>query len=427
MFFIFLFFIQNSQPEQIIIHYPQFCAQYRFTFIKVANQLNLSILNIPSEEQSIILLNNSNSIIQYQWDVFELDIKYWLNIYFYQQFPILNMPVNQLNQIQENLLIFYGLNQSYYTYILNLTYDYPLYMFYYANPHNHKINQEFFIQNYSVHQDYLIIRRRQDNYDHLLLIQSLNQIKPFLEKYSKPYQQQYFTMKHIAYLKQNKNSRAFLYISLNLYQYKEQKLIIQRQSDIYRQSNSNKNVVFIITEPIFMAKILLQRFLYKNIKDGPFLIYLEFNQFKFNIFNKEWNNYYVSQWLQQYIRNEFQSQLFNLNQYLQQIPYLTLSQQKIQTEIQNKIHSITLLDLILQKPLQQNILLIRLIPYCYNSFKLFSKLSKFRKDNLIILYSINQLIYDEFEMLMITNNQTLIIDNINDNQLMQTLIQYIQV
>lgn len=37
MFFIFLFFIQNSQPEQIIIHYPQFCAQYRFTFNKVAN------------------------------------------------------------------------------------------------------------------------------------------------------------------------------------------------------------------------------------------------------------------------------------------------------------------------------------------------------------------------------------------------------
>ncbi|CAK71446.1 unnamed protein product (macronuclear) [Paramecium tetraurelia] len=426
MFIILLFLIHYSQQEQIIIYYPPFCAQYRYTFIKLANEFNLSILNIPSEEQSAILLNNSNSIIQYQWDVFELDIKYWLTIYFHQQLPILNMPVNQLNLIQENLLFFYGLNQSYYNYLLQLAYEYPLYMFYYANPHNHKIYQEFFIQNYSIQQDYLIIRRKQDNYDYHLLILSLDQIKPFLEKYSKPYQQQYFTMKHIAYLKQNQNQRAFLYISFNLYQFKENKLIIQKQSDIYRQSNQNRNVVFIITEPIFMAKTLLQRFLYKNIKDGPFLVYLEFNQFKFNIFNKEWNYYQVSQWMQQYIRNEFQSQLLTLNPYLQQIPFLTLSQQKVQAEIQNKLHSIAILDLILQKPQQQNILLIRLIPYCYKSFKLFSILSKFRNDNLIILYSLNSLIYDEFEMLMITKNQTLIIDNINDNSLIQTLKQYIQ-
>ncbi|CAD8071465.1 unnamed protein product [Paramecium sonneborni] len=427
MFLIFLLLIHNSKQEHIIIHYPPFCAQYRFTFIKIATQFNLTILNIPSEEQSIILLNNSNSIIQYQWDVFEFDIKYWLSIYFQQQFPTLNMPVNQLNQIQENLIIFYGLNETYYTYLLNLVYQYPLYMIYYANPYNHQLYQEFFIQNYSIQQDYLIIRRKQDNYDHLLMIQFLDQIEVFLQKYTHPFQQQYFTMKHIAYLKQNHNKRVFLYISFNLYQFKEYKKIIQRQSDIYRQSNMNKNILFIITEPIFMAKTLLQRFLQKNIKNGPFLIYLEFNQFKFSLFNKEWNQYYISQWIQQYIKNEFQSQILTLNQYLQQIPYLHLSEQKVKTELKNKIHSITILDLIQQKPQQQNILLIRLIPNCYKSFKLFAKLSSFKNDNLIVLYSINSLIYKQYEILMITKNETLIIDNFNDNQFTEIFKQNAQI
>lgn len=98
-----------------------------------------------------------------------------MNLYFYLRLEQLSSRVEKVIEVHENLLIYYGDRSSVYAEVVNLAFANPLYYFTYSNStHDASFHREFFIQNYSSQDDYIVIVRKQDRYDNVLKIDFLS-------------------------------------------------------------------------------------------------------------------------------------------------------------------------------------------------------------------------------------------------------------
>lgn len=74
-------------------------------------------------------------------------------------------------------------------------------------------------------------------------------------------------------MKSRPKAKFFVYVAFDFYWFKAQRECLERIS----QNLRNRGYVFIITEPILLAKKLVQRFLGLQIKKGPHLLEIEFS------------------------------------------------------------------------------------------------------------------------------------------------------
>ncbi|KAM3136830.1 hypothetical protein pb186bvf_011089 [Paramecium bursaria] len=409
-------FTDKEQPQtkaEILFFYSRYCK----TSIQILNRfrigfpiIEIDILNnyqpihnisLPKSVPQIYLIKNE-TILKYEFDVFDADIKYWLNLYYNNEIPQIHHSIKHLNEIHENIIILYS-NGSDLDQYKRYTWSNQLYYFVYSNNTNKDIKKEFNLTNEE--QNYLLLIRKKDNVQNYTLLDNRTfdeQFRLFIKLFSQPYQQEYLTLRTLNYAKQRNISISVQIIGD--YDDKEQLIYQEYVNFIKNRTENNNKTIYIQTKPLFLARKFISRFMQKDINKIPYLFHIKFNPFKFILYEKQnITKPDLFQWFQNI--NNGNSRFITYQELAQNTPYLKLSYQKSDHNIQ--IYNIDLLDRFVKfcKAQQCQIFIVKLIPYCIDSFKLYAKLQTLINPDTYIFYTYFQKLENKIYIYNLTNDK----------------------